>query len=81
MSPSPIVIREASFSNRWKHIHTHTQILGLGITGESCIREVKRIFGARGVKDITRKPTKSTNLGAYELKESDLTTGSQHGTD
>jgi hypothetical protein len=43
---------------------------------ESCGRVKDRNEGARNVKNTTRRPTKSTNLGPWELEETELSTNS-----
>ena len=73
MVPSPIVIREASPSNRWKQMQRPTAKHSAEL-GESCGREGGKNVGARGVKDTIRKPTESTNLGSQVLTEVDSIT-------
>jgi len=42
--------------------------------GNPAEEERGRIIGATGVKDTTRKPIESTNLGLLKLMETELTT-------
>jgi hypothetical protein len=44
---------------------------------EFCRRGVGQIEEARRVKDTTRKPTESINLGSYGLVETDMPTREQ----
>ena len=51
---------------------TETHVQTLGQTQIILLKRGK-IGGTRGVNDIIRKATESTNLGSYELRESELT--------
>jgi hypothetical protein len=42
-----------------------------GELGETCRRRGGRIVGVRGFKDITRKPTESTNVVSWLLTDTE----------
>lgn len=61
--------RLASFSNGLKQTQTHEQTLGVVLV--ILQKRGKKTVGVRVVKDTTRKPTESYNLGSVGFTEAE----------